>query len=468
MTTSYEGLLGIGAIPRALTIAGSDSGGGAGIQADLKTFAALGIHGMSALTSITAQNTLGVDAVQDLPPEIVRAQIDSVARDIGIDAAKTGMLHTSKIINAVAEEINRYGLPTVVDPVMVAKSGAILLEPDAIELMKSKLVPLALVITPNAPEAEALSGLKVRSCDEAVAAAKKIANLGPRAVVVKGGHIQGESVVDLLYIDGAIKRFEAERFNSDTTHGTGCSFSAAITAEIAKGKGIVEAVASAQRVVSDAIRFGLKLGKGYGPVNPLAALYREAERYRVIRNVSEALEALQMDTNLHYLIPESQTNLAMALPNATGPDDVAAVPGRIVRIGKRTHASACPQFGVSKHVGSTIVTAHKYDPMVRAAMNIRFSEEILQICERLKLTISSYDRAIEPPEVKFTEGRTTAWGAEQAIKQIGRVPDIIFHKGDWGKEPMITIVGRTAVEVVKIAQNIAAEYARTQPKNESK
>ncbi len=459
-------LLGTRTIPKALTIAGSDSGGGAGIQADLKTFAALGVHGMSALTSVTAQNTLGVTAVQDLSPEIVKAQIEAVAEDIGVDAAKTGMLHTSEIVEVVAEEIKKYTFPTVVDPVMVAKSGAVLLQPDAVETLKNRLLPLARVVTPNAPEAEALSGLKVRSYDDAVAAAKKISSLGPQAVVVKGGHIQGSSAVDVLYVDGIVKRFEAERVSSDATHGTGCSFSAAIAAEIAKGREIVEAVASAKRLVSDAIRFGLKLGKGHGPVNPLAPLYREAERYWVTRNISEALKTLEADPNFYRLIPESQTNMVMALSSATGPDDIAAIPGRIVRIGKRAYASAPPQFGASKHVAATVLVAQRFEPTVRAGMNIRFSEKILRVCERLKLTVSSYDRTREPPEVKSTEGRSTIWGAEEAIKAIGRVPDIIFHRGDWGKEPMITILAPTATEATKIAQNIATEYAKAESRNE--
>ncbi len=454
-------------LPRALTIAGSDSGGGAGIEADLKTFAALGVHGMSAVTSVTAQNTLRVDAVQDVSPDIVRAQIDAVVEDIGVDAAKTGMLHTSEIIEAVAEAIRKHGFSTVVDPVMVAKSGATLLEPDAVESMKSKLLPLAKVVTPNVPEAEALSELRIKSHDDAVVAARKISALGVEAVVVKGGHIPGERVIDILYVDGAVKRLEAERLNTNTTHGTGCTFSAAIAAEMAKGKKISEAVASAKELVTDAIRFGLKLGRGHGPVNPLAGLYREAERYSVLRSISEAVSILEIDPNFYRLMPESQTNLAMSLSNPRGPEDVAAIPGRIVRIGKQARASAQPEFGSSGHVAATVLVANRHDPTFRAAMNIRFSDDILRICERLKLTLSSYDRAREPPEIKSVEGRTASWGAEQAIKEIDRVPDIIFHRGDWGKEPMITILGRSGVEVARLAQQIASEYVRAASGKES-
>ena len=453
-------LLGTGKIPKALTIAGSDSGGGAGIEADLKTFAALGVHGLAALTSITAQNTLRVESIQDVRPEMVKAQIESVGEDIGVDAAKTGMLHTPEIVRVVAEIIRKYGFATVVDPVMVAKSGANLLEPEAIEVLKSKLIPIARVVTPNVLEAEVLSGVKIVSYDDAVVAAREIAGLGAEAVVVKGGHIHGNRAIDILYVNGVTRKFEAERLSQNATHGTGCSFSAAIAAEMAKGREIIEAVATAKEIVTEAIRYGLKIGKGHGPVNPLAGLYKEAEKYSVIRNVSEALGILERDPNLHLLIPESQTNLAMATSYAIDLDDLVAIPGRIVRVGKRVLATAPPEFGASKHVAATVLAAKKYDSQIRAAMNIRFSKEILEICQRMKLTVSFYDRKLEPAEVKLTEGKTTSWGAEQALKRIGRVPDVIFHEGDWGKEPMIVILATNAVELVKSVQKIAAEYSK--------
>ncbi|MGQ9639883.1 MAG: bifunctional hydroxymethylpyrimidine kinase/phosphomethylpyrimidine kinase [Candidatus Bathyarchaeia archaeon] len=457
---SFSHLLSGRTTPKALTIAGVDSGGGAGIAADLKTFAALGVHGMSAVTSVTAQNTLTVTDVHDIPARIVGAQIEAVVEDIGVDAAKTGMLHTPEIIESVADKVRKYGFPTVVDPVMVAKSGAALLEPAAVETMKVKLLPLATVVTPNITEAEVLSGLKINSYEDAAVAAERISSYGPAAVVVKGGHLRGNLAVDLLYIDGRLRRFEAEMVNTTTTHGTGCSFSAAVTAEIAKGRGIPEAVESAKKLVTDAVRFGLKIGGGYGPVNHLASLYREAERFWVIENISEALETLEADPNFHTLIPESQSNLAMALTFARGLEDVAAIPGRIVKIGGKARASSPPRFGASRHVASTLLTAIKHEPSIRAAMNIKISDEILKACERLRLSTSSYDRTQEPPEIKSVEGRSTVWGAEEAIKKAGRVPNIIFHRGDWGKEPMGIILAGTAVEVVKIARDIAAEYAR--------
>ena len=256
---------------RALTIAGSDSGGGAGIQADLKTFAALGIFGTSAITSVTAQNTVGVQGVHDLPPEFVARQIDSVLEDIAIDAAKTGMLSSAAIIEVVAEKVRGHRIEClVVDPVMVAKSGAPLHRPDAVKAVIERLLPLALVVTPNIPEAEALSGLTIAGIEEMRQAARQIHGLGPRYVVVKGGHLQGPAI-DLLFDGNAFTELDAERVDTPHTHGTGCVFSAAIAAQLAKGNAVPEAVAVAKRFVTAAIRHGFSLGKGYGPTDPMAA-----------------------------------------------------------------------------------------------------------------------------------------------------------------------------------------------------
>ena len=258
---------------RALTIAGSDSGGGAGIQADLKTFAALGVFGMSAITSVTAQNTVGVQGVHDLPPEFVGRQIDSVLEDIAIDAAKTGMLSSAEIIEVVAAKVKALRIERlVVDPVMAAKSGAPLLRPDSVKALIEHLLPLALVVTPNVPEAEALSGVAIAGLDGMRQAAGRIHGMGPRYVVVKGGHLQGRAI-DLLFDGSAFIELDAERIDTPHTHGTGCVFSAAIAAELAKGRPVPEAVAAAKSFVTVAIRHGFRLGKGCGPTDPMAATH---------------------------------------------------------------------------------------------------------------------------------------------------------------------------------------------------
>lgn len=439
-------------LKRVLTIAGSDSGGGAGIQADLKTFAALGVHGMTAITAITAQNTVDVTMVEDVSPEIIEAQIQAVVTDIGVDAIKTGMLHTVAITRVVSHLLSQYDTPTVVDPVMIAKSGARLLEEYAKQAMITDLLPTATVVTPNAMEAEALSGHPVTTLEEAKDAAQVIAQYGPDAVVIKGGHLAGAEAVDIIYYEDAFTLLKAPRIPSTTTHGTGCSFASAIAAELAKGSPLLRAIDTAKQFIHTSIQYGLALGQGAGPVNPMAQLHQNAMRYQVYTQVTNALNQILTNQTVAQLIPESQSNLVMALPYASSPHDVMAIPGRIVRIGNRVHPSSCPAFGASSHVARTVLVAMEYDTTIRSAMNIRYSPAILDRCRALGWSISNYDRREEPPEIKAIDGQTTSWGAHQAIKAAGHVPHLIYHEGDWGKEPMIILFGHTPDEVV---QNVA-------------
>jgi hydroxymethylpyrimidine/phosphomethylpyrimidine kinase len=254
----------------ALTIAGSDSGGGAGIQADLKTFAAHGVYGVSAITAVTAQNTRTVSAVETLSPGIVAAQIAAVVDDFAVAALKTGMLSSSAIIGAVARvlRVSRVG-PLVVDPVMVAKSGDRLLDADALDTLTRELLPLAALVTPNLPEAEVLSGIPVRTLDDQREAARRIAALGARAVVVKGGHATSTDIVDVLFDGQTFTEFRQERVPGTSIHGTGCTFSAAIAAQLALGRSVREAIPLAQAYVANAIRNAPGLGHGHGPMGHL-------------------------------------------------------------------------------------------------------------------------------------------------------------------------------------------------------
>ncbi len=256
--------------PRALTIAGSDSGGGAGIQADLKTFSALGVYGMTAITAVTVQNTKGVSGVEELSPHIVAEQIRSVAGDIGVDAAKTGMLASAAIVEAVAEAIEETRLPDlVVDPVFVSKHGHPLLADDAVGALRRLILPLATLVTPNLPEAAGLAGFDVQDRVGMRRAAGAILDLGPRAVLVKGGHLEHDRASD-LFVEGEVEEWiDAERIDTPHTHGTGCTLSAAITAHLALGASLLEAVRAGKAFVTGAIRHGLPLGVGIGRVDHL-------------------------------------------------------------------------------------------------------------------------------------------------------------------------------------------------------
>ena len=259
----------------ALTIAGSDSGGGAGIQADLKTFAAFGVYGTSAITALTAQNTVAVSGVHLAPPEFVVAQIDAVVTDLGCDAVKTGMLATSAIVEAVAAAIRRHRLPNVVvDPVMVAKSGDHLLAVEAVEAVRRSLVPAARIVTPNIPEAEVLTGLRIRTLADAEAAGRALRGMGAQAVIVKGGHLDRDDIVDVLVEGDRIVHLAGPRVPGVHTHGTGCTFGAAIAARLALGDDVEAAARAAQAYVREAMRAGVPLGAGHRPLDHQWAMRR--------------------------------------------------------------------------------------------------------------------------------------------------------------------------------------------------
>jgi hydroxymethylpyrimidine/phosphomethylpyrimidine kinase len=262
-------------VPRALTVAGSDSGGGAGIQADLKTFQAHGVWGMTAITAVTVQNTKGVSGFQELSPETVRDQIEAVVVDIGVDAAKTGMLASVPIIEAVAEAVAETVVPNlVVDPVFVSKHGHPLLHEEAVGALRERILPLATLATPNLPEAAGLAGFPVQTPEDMEDAGKAILDLGAEAVLVKGGHLEGGAATDLLVTAGGAEPIRGDRIETPHTHGTGCVLSASIAAHLALGEDLVDAVRKGKQFVTGAIRAALEIGEGIGPVDPSWTLNR--------------------------------------------------------------------------------------------------------------------------------------------------------------------------------------------------
>ena len=433
---------------RILTIAGSDSGGGAGIQADLKVITLLGGYGMSVITALTAQNTVGVQGIHEVPARFVEKQIDSVLTDIGADAIKTGMLANQEIMEVVSEKIKQYKVEkVVVDPVMISKSGASLLRKDAQEALIKKLIPLAWVVTPNLMEASALTGLKINSLQGMKKAAHLIYKLGARHVVVKGGHLKGMAI-DLLYDGRNFDEMEGPRIDTKNTHGTGCTFASAIATLLARGDSLPEAVRKAKTFITMAIQSGLNLGKGTGPTNPSAYVLREMERYRVIQDLKRAVEVLQ-ENKIGHLIPEVSSNLGYALPQAEGIGDVAAFPGRIVRFKDSMATHSGPEFGASQHVANIILTVMKFDPEYCSAMNIRYSKENVEKLKGKGFLIGHFDRRFEPKLVKQREGFSLEWGVGEVLKKMKLVPDFIWDKGAVGKEPMIRVLGRNPMDVVQ-------------------
>ena len=437
-------------IPVAMTIAGSDSGGGAGIEADLKTFSALGVHGTVAITSITAQNTYSVTAIYDLPGRLVYEQIKVVYEDMGIDAAKTGMLSNTDIITHVASAVREFNLKLVVDPVMIAKSGARLLREDAIEALKTKLLPQALIVTPNAPEAQVLAGFKVESLEDAVRATKAIhEKYSVPAVIVKGGHLNLDEVVDVLYYNGEVYYFKSPRYPHGCFHGAGCTYSAAITAFLARGLSIVEAVKHAKEFIDLAIDYGLKIGRGHCPVNPMAYLEIPALKYKAVESVRKAVEILLENQELILpYTPEVGINIVETIDPryARSPLDVAGVEGRIVKAGRRLVRVGDVKMGGSSHLARLVLALIRNGFDVHGAVNIRYDQEVVEKARKKGYHVLFVDRRMEPSNLKVAHTGTMEWIASQI--PIGETPDLIYDVGDVGKEAMIRILGRSAVEAV--------------------
>jgi hydroxymethylpyrimidine kinase/phosphomethylpyrimidine kinase len=441
---------------RILTVAGSDSGGGAGIQADLKTITVLGGYGMSVITALTAQNTTGVQGVHAVPIDFIARQLDSVLSDIGADAVKTGMLATPEIVETVADGIRRYNIKLlVVDPVMVAKSGDTLLAEDARETLMSVLLPLATVVTPNLPEAMVLCKSPVNTIDEMHAAARRIHDLGPSYVVIKGGHLQ-DRPLDLLFDGENFHTFDAPRLNQRNTHGTGCTFSAALATNLANGLAMADAVGKAKEFITRAIAGGLDIGAGHGPTNPYAHIENLAEHKRVLTELKRAADYL-IQQRLGMMIPEVRSNLGFALPMALNYDDVAGFPGRISQVGDAVLICKDPVFGGSRHIARVIMAAMKHAPQLRSAMNIRYTPNILAACKKLGFRAASFDRRNEPRDVKDREGSTLEWGTDLALKGQAETPDLVYDEGDVGKEPMIRVLGANPLEVAAKVNRIKVE-----------
>ena len=431
---------------RILTIAASDSSGGAGIQADLKTIALMGGFGMSAITALTAQNTTGVKKIHKVPVSFIAKQIDTVILDLGVDAVKTGMLVGAKVIETVSHKLSAHHITKIiVDPVMMAKNSVTLLAKEAHSSLKRELIPLAFLVTPNLYETSILTGKRIEKISQMKEASKKIYQMGAKNVLVKGGHLKGKPI-DILYNGKEFYEFETERIETKNTHGTGCTFSAAIATEIAKGIPITQAVKNAKDFITTSIRFSLELGKGYGPVNPYASFIHNQEVLYCIDELKCALRKLK-EGNIGHLIPEVQSNLGYALPHATNLQEVIAFPGRIIKINHSIATVADPIPGSSHHIAQIILTVMKYRKDLRSAMNIKYSPEIIMKCRSLKFKLGTFDRKGEPENIKRKEGASLNWGIERLLSKKKIIPDVIYDQGDRGKEPMVRIIGRNPLEV---------------------
>lgn len=438
-----------------MTIAGSDSSGGAGIQADVKTMSALGIYSCTVITAITAQNTLNVDHIFPLSADIIKKQIMSVMSDIPIHAIKIGMVYNNEIITAVSDILKNSKIPIVLDPIISAGTGARLLEQEFLSDFKIKLLPFCDIVTPNIHEAEKLSGIKIKNENDIKNTALKIQKLGAKNVVVKGGHFKNNDkvIVDTILNErGKFVLIKNPRMKIVEMHGSGCNFSAALTAFLAMKFPMVIACLMANKYVHNSIVNTVKIGKGIPVNNPISLMYEESCRYKVIDELANAVDQLTSTKNFEKLIPESQSNIVYAIPNANNIDDVAGVNGRIVKAGDRSVPTSGIKFGASRHVASSILEYMKTNQLVRSALNIKNEKRILDKCNRL-FRVTHYERKWEPKTIKNREGRSISWGVSTALSKNPDA-DIIYHTGDMGKEPMIIIFGQNPQEVVDKVKSI--------------
>jgi hydroxymethylpyrimidine/phosphomethylpyrimidine kinase len=416
----------------ALSIAGSDPSGGAGIQADLKTFSTLGVYGLTVISAITSQNTSKFSKVKEVSSEMIQSQLESVLSDFNINVIKIGMVYSSSTIKTIYSKLKKSKIPIVLDPVFESTTGGVLLQNEAFSFFKKLLVPLSFVITPNIPEAERLAGMKIRTPKDVRTAATKIHYMGAKNIVIKGGHFDGKTVIDYILEKNKFYSFSAKRINR-TTHGGGCNFSAALAVNIAKGNDFKNAVKFAKEFSFKSIANSQRIGKG--------VFVTKTEKDEIEEELSGAISKFANLENISKYIPEVQTNFVFSKKNPKSLDDVLGVSGRIVKVDNDAIVAGSLKYGGSKHVGSAVLEMAKKFPAIRSCINIKYDKEFIKKAISKKLSVSHYERIVEPPKTKTKEGNTISWGIKNAIKKSSKPVDLIFHEGDLGKEPMIMIFG---------------------------
>jgi hydroxymethylpyrimidine/phosphomethylpyrimidine kinase len=435
---------------KALTIAGSDSSGGAGIQADIKTFSALGLYGTSVLTVLTAQNTKTVSDILVVPEPFFKNQLTSVLDDIKPDIIKIGVLYDSTIIDTVYQILYPLKIPIVLDPVLISGTGIKLLKKDCYDAFKKKIIPLSFVITPNLHEAEILAENKIKNEKELVESAFNIMQYGTSNVIIKGISDPNDNtkVFDILVQKNSntFTKLYNERLNINETHGTGCNFSSSLASFLGKGYNITDAFRLANLYVKEGLNNSISIGKGLLITNPLYKLYDNSSRYSVILSLTHSIKILEELKDFYVIIPETKTNFVYSIESPQSLNDVAGILGRISDIGRKIKIPNLVEFGASKHVANAVISANKINNTIRSAMNIKNNEQILNICKK-HFEYSFYLREEEGIENRNREGFTVSWGIKTEFEKKNTA-EIVFHDGDYGKEPMIMVFGKDPIDVI--------------------
>jgi hydroxymethylpyrimidine kinase / phosphomethylpyrimidine kinase / thiamine-phosphate diphosphorylase len=442
----------------ALSIAGSDSAGGAGIQADIKTIASLGVYPCTVITAITAQNTKGISHILSIDAYTVRKQIESILNDITVHSIKIGLVMNEEIISAVSRSLLHKKIPVVLDPIITSTSGTKFLSNAFLGEFRASLIPLSDLITPNIPEAEKLSGIRILNESSLVEAANYLLDLGAKNVIIKGGHVKDSKIIFNVLVNkkGEKRSFNSPRIRVDKIHGNGCNFSSAVTAFMARNYSIAESCYCANLLVSNSIMDAIKIGKGMRINSPYFSIYDNALRYEVIQELNRALKYLTKIPSFGSIIPETQSNFTYALPFAKGIKDVAGVDGRIVKLIHTFKPTSNVEFGVSQHVARAVIAYMRFNMYMRSAINIKLDTKLIGICKELFI-VSSYDRLEESPKLNSKEGTTISWGISRALEKVATA-EVIYHTGGFGKEPMILVFGENPLSVVKKIAKILKKY----------
>lgn len=423
-----------------LSIGGSDPSGGAGIQSDIKTFEELKANGLSVITAITAQNTNKVSLTQPVSQKILKEQLNVIFSDFKIDGIKISMVYNSPTIKTIYQKLKDEKIPIVVDPVIKSTTGGTLLKEEAIKDFKKLLVPLATVITPNKYEAEILAQNKIHSKRNLKEIGEKIQSLGAKNVIITGVEEDGK-ILDFIFEEKK-QYFHSGTKISKINHGSGCNYSSVMIYALSSGKSINESSKIAKKYTHDSIKNAKKLGKGI-------AITQNKNQDTIANELDEAILNLISITNIYKLIPECQTNFVFSKKHPRSIKDILGIEGRIVKTGKKISVAGKLEYGGSKHVASALFAMNKKFSHIGSAINLKYAPEIISKLQRKNFKISSYDRMMESKKNKTKEGTSIKWGIKTAIKNSKVPPDMIYHKGDLGKEPMIIIFGRTPSEVLE-------------------
>ncbi len=422
-----------------LSIGGSDPSSGAGIQGDVRVASALGVNCFSVITAITSQNSTKFSDAESVSPRMIKGQIDSVFSDFEVDAVTIGMVYDSDAIRAVHSRLRDKKIPIILDPVIESTTGGTLLKKTALEQFRKLLIPLCFVMTPNVSEAQILSGVKIAKESDLARAAKKLSSLGAKRVVITGHRFAKNKISDFVYEGGKGATIPGDAIGGEV-HGSGCTFAFALCYAVASKNTLADAVRFAKRLTYESIENAQGVGRGV----KIARLKKDQIR----TDLSSAIKEFERLGDSYGLIPECQTNFVYSRQNPKSISDVLGVSGRIVRAGRRAVVAGSLEYGGSKHVATAVLTMQEKFPKIRSALNIKYDQKTIEKFQRAKNRIASYDRADEPGKTKSRENSSISWGVKSAIKNSKSAPDIVYHTGDMGKEPMIIVFGENPKQVV--------------------